>query len=50
MIDPTGKWESGSSTPPGRINPLVRSGGWRQNYLDREYSAGPPAEARGPEL
>jgi hypothetical protein len=30
MTDPTGKWESGSSTPPGLINPLVRSGGSRQ--------------------
>jgi hypothetical protein len=50
MTDPTGKWESGSSTPPGRINPLVRSGGSRQNCLDLASSGGPPAEARSPEL
>jgi hypothetical protein len=44
MTDPTGKWESGSSTPPGRINPLVRSGGSRENYLDLAYSGIPLAE------
>jgi hypothetical protein len=44
MIGPTGKWESGSLTPPGRINLLVRSGGYRHNYLDLAYSGIPPAE------
>jgi hypothetical protein len=41
MTDPTGKWESGSSTPPGRINTLVRSGGSRENNLDLAYSGIP---------